>query len=137
MKPREDGGGGDYREPFLEICRSCSAVLCCRMAPLQKAQVSRAPSPSPCAKPGEAPPSELKAQRAETPRVGWDAARGRPGRTYRGVPFLRLRGSDGVRVCSHTPAAGAATGRREPLQGGARVSAVPERAGALRHRESG
>uniref|UniRef100_A0A452R2P1 ATPase phospholipid transporting 11A n=1 Tax=Ursus americanus TaxID=9643 RepID=A0A452R2P1_URSAM len=24
---------------FLEICRNCSAVLCCRMAPLQKAQV--------------------------------------------------------------------------------------------------
>uniref|UniRef100_A0A8B9GH94 ATPase phospholipid transporting 11A n=1 Tax=Amazona collaria TaxID=241587 RepID=A0A8B9GH94_9PSIT len=24
---------------FLEICRNCSAVLCCRMAPLQKAQI--------------------------------------------------------------------------------------------------
>uniref|UniRef100_A0A8C7K5H4 ATPase phospholipid transporting 11A n=1 Tax=Oncorhynchus kisutch TaxID=8019 RepID=A0A8C7K5H4_ONCKI len=27
------------QEIFLEICRNCSAVLCCRMAPLQKAQV--------------------------------------------------------------------------------------------------
>uniref|UniRef100_A0A3P8YVM2 Phospholipid-transporting ATPase n=1 Tax=Esox lucius TaxID=8010 RepID=A0A3P8YVM2_ESOLU len=32
-------GSGNYREIFLEICRNCSAVLCCRMAPLQKAQV--------------------------------------------------------------------------------------------------
>ncbi|XP_017357770.1 probable phospholipid-transporting ATPase IH isoform X1 [Cebus imitator] len=39
MKPREDGSSGNYRELFLEICRSCSAVLCCRMAPLQKAQI--------------------------------------------------------------------------------------------------
>lgn len=39
MKPREDGSCGNYRELFLEICRNCSAVLCCRMAPLQKAQV--------------------------------------------------------------------------------------------------
>ncbi|XP_059233880.1 phospholipid-transporting ATPase IH isoform X5 [Mustela nigripes] len=39
MKPREDGSGGNYRELFLEICRNCSAVLCCRMAPLQKAQI--------------------------------------------------------------------------------------------------
>lgn len=39
MKPREDGSSGNYREIFLEICRNCSAVLCCRMAPLQKAQV--------------------------------------------------------------------------------------------------
>uniref|UniRef100_A0A8C9Y507 Phospholipid-transporting ATPase n=1 Tax=Sander lucioperca TaxID=283035 RepID=A0A8C9Y507_SANLU len=29
----------NYREIFLEICRNCSAVLCCRMAPLQKAQI--------------------------------------------------------------------------------------------------
>uniref|UniRef100_A0A671N614 Probable phospholipid-transporting ATPase IH n=1 Tax=Sinocyclocheilus anshuiensis TaxID=1608454 RepID=A0A671N614_9TELE len=28
-----------YKEIFLEICRNCSAVLCCRMAPLQKAQI--------------------------------------------------------------------------------------------------
>ncbi|ETE73404.1 putative phospholipid-transporting ATPase IH, partial [Ophiophagus hannah] len=39
MKPREDGSSGNYREIFLEICRNCSAVLCCRMAPLQKAQI--------------------------------------------------------------------------------------------------
>uniref|UniRef100_A0A8C5EWX3 Phospholipid-transporting ATPase n=1 Tax=Gopherus evgoodei TaxID=1825980 RepID=A0A8C5EWX3_9SAUR len=39
MKPREDGSSDNYREHFLEICRNCSAVLCCRMAPLQKAQI--------------------------------------------------------------------------------------------------
>ncbi|XP_015219702.1 phospholipid-transporting ATPase IH isoform X10 [Lepisosteus oculatus] len=39
MKPAEDGSSGNYREIFLEICRNCSAVLCCRMAPLQKAQI--------------------------------------------------------------------------------------------------
>lgn len=39
MKPRQDGSSANYRELFLEICRNCSAVLCCRMAPLQKAQV--------------------------------------------------------------------------------------------------
>ncbi|KAK2495667.1 LOW QUALITY PROTEIN: hypothetical protein MC885_014260 [Smutsia gigantea] len=39
MKPREDGSSSNYRELFLEVCRSCSAVLCCRMAPLQKAQI--------------------------------------------------------------------------------------------------
>uniref|UniRef100_A0AAZ3SNV1 Phospholipid-transporting ATPase n=1 Tax=Oncorhynchus tshawytscha TaxID=74940 RepID=A0AAZ3SNV1_ONCTS len=32
-------GSGNYREIFLEISRNCSAVLCCRMAPLQKAQI--------------------------------------------------------------------------------------------------
>ena len=35
----EDSNSGNYKEIFLEICRNCSAVLCCRMAPLQKAQV--------------------------------------------------------------------------------------------------
>lgn len=45
MKPREDGSSsGNYRELFLEICRNCSAVLCCRMAPLQKAQVMNWPA---------------------------------------------------------------------------------------------
>ncbi|KAM4860112.1 phospholipid-transporting ATPase IH isoform 4-T4 [Thomomys bottae] len=39
MKPRGDGSSSNYRELFLEICRNCSAVLCCRMAPLQKAQI--------------------------------------------------------------------------------------------------
>uniref|UniRef100_A0A671VB25 Phospholipid-transporting ATPase n=1 Tax=Sparus aurata TaxID=8175 RepID=A0A671VB25_SPAAU len=35
----EDSNSGNYKEIFLEICRNCSAVLCCRMAPLQKAQI--------------------------------------------------------------------------------------------------
>ncbi|XP_041115414.1 phospholipid-transporting ATPase IH isoform X5 [Polyodon spathula] len=39
MKPTEEGSSGNYKEIFLEICRNCSAVLCCRMAPLQKAQI--------------------------------------------------------------------------------------------------
>lgn len=40
LKTKQEGTGhGNYREIFLEICRNCSAVLCCRMAPLQKAQV--------------------------------------------------------------------------------------------------
>ncbi|KAG8004504.1 putative phospholipid-transporting ATPase IH [Nibea albiflora] len=37
--PQEDSNSGNYKEIFLEICRNCSAVLCCRMAPLQKAQI--------------------------------------------------------------------------------------------------
>uniref|UniRef100_A0A665UX86 Phospholipid-transporting ATPase n=1 Tax=Echeneis naucrates TaxID=173247 RepID=A0A665UX86_ECHNA len=36
---QEDSNSGSYKEIFLEICRNCSAVLCCRMAPLQKAQI--------------------------------------------------------------------------------------------------
>ncbi|XP_055018989.1 LOW QUALITY PROTEIN: phospholipid-transporting ATPase IH [Boleophthalmus pectinirostris] len=36
---QEDSNSGNYKEIFLEICRNCSAVLCCRMAPLQKAQI--------------------------------------------------------------------------------------------------
>ncbi|KAJ8252755.1 hypothetical protein GJAV_G00205210 [Gymnothorax javanicus] len=39
MKPAQDHSSGNYKEIFLEICRNCSAVLCCRMAPLQKAQI--------------------------------------------------------------------------------------------------
>ncbi|KAG5833521.1 probable phospholipid-transporting ATPase IH isoform X3 [Anguilla anguilla] len=39
MKPAQDDSSGNYKEIFLEICRNCSAVLCCRMAPLQKAQI--------------------------------------------------------------------------------------------------
>ncbi|KAM7407171.1 hypothetical protein PAMA_003076 [Pampus argenteus] len=40
LKANQEGAGtGNYREIFLEICRNCSAVLCCRMAPLQKAQI--------------------------------------------------------------------------------------------------
>ena len=42
MRPaQEDSNSGNYKEIFLEICRNCSAVLCCRMAPLQKAQVRK------------------------------------------------------------------------------------------------
>ncbi|XP_061756293.1 phospholipid-transporting ATPase IG isoform X2 [Nerophis ophidion] len=29
----------NYRNLFLQICQNCTAVLCCRMAPLQKAQI--------------------------------------------------------------------------------------------------
>ncbi|CAG05786.1 unnamed protein product, partial [Tetraodon nigroviridis] len=40
LKPNQEGAGpGNYKDIFLEICRNCSAVLCCRMAPLQKAQI--------------------------------------------------------------------------------------------------
>uniref|UniRef100_A0AAQ4QNF2 Phospholipid-transporting ATPase n=1 Tax=Gasterosteus aculeatus aculeatus TaxID=481459 RepID=A0AAQ4QNF2_GASAC len=40
LKSKQEGAGpGNYREIFLEIGRNCSAVLCCRMAPLQKAQI--------------------------------------------------------------------------------------------------
>ncbi|XP_012675184.1 phospholipid-transporting ATPase IH isoform X1 [Clupea harengus] len=39
LKPDPEGNGGNYKEIFLEIARNCSAVLCCRMAPLQKAQI--------------------------------------------------------------------------------------------------
>uniref|UniRef100_A0A3P8XJ04 Phospholipid-transporting ATPase n=1 Tax=Esox lucius TaxID=8010 RepID=A0A3P8XJ04_ESOLU len=42
---QEDSSQGNYKEIFLEICRNCSAVLCCRMAPLQKAQVLIKASP--------------------------------------------------------------------------------------------
>ncbi|KAK5613463.1 Phospholipid-transporting ATPase IG [Crenichthys baileyi] len=30
-----------YKNLFLQICQNCTAVLCCRMAPLQKAQIVR------------------------------------------------------------------------------------------------
>lgn len=43
LKPSQEGAGpGNYKDVFLDICRNCSAVLCCRMAPLQKAQVTEA-----------------------------------------------------------------------------------------------
>lgn len=41
LKPVQNSSTGNYKEIFLEICRNCSAVLCCRMAPLQKAQVTQ------------------------------------------------------------------------------------------------
>lgn len=28
-----------HEKLFMEVCKNCSAVLCCRMAPLQKAKV--------------------------------------------------------------------------------------------------
>ncbi|XP_069831223.1 phospholipid-transporting ATPase IF isoform X2 [Dendropsophus ebraccatus] len=31
----------EHEKLFMEVCRNCSAVLCCRMAPLQKAKVVR------------------------------------------------------------------------------------------------
>ncbi|XP_018422563.1 PREDICTED: probable phospholipid-transporting ATPase IF isoform X1 [Nanorana parkeri] len=31
----------EHEKLFMEVCKSCSAVLCCRMAPLQKAKVVR------------------------------------------------------------------------------------------------
>ncbi|KAJ3610758.1 hypothetical protein NHX12_022849 [Muraenolepis orangiensis] len=40
LKPGPEGpSAGSYQEVFLEVSRNCSAVLCCRMAPLQKAQI--------------------------------------------------------------------------------------------------
>lgn len=30
----------EHEKLFMEVCKSCSAVLCCRMAPLQKAKVN-------------------------------------------------------------------------------------------------
>lgn len=29
----------EHEKLFMEVCKNCSAVLCCRMAPLQKAKV--------------------------------------------------------------------------------------------------
>ncbi|XP_019718866.1 phospholipid-transporting ATPase IG isoform X3 [Hippocampus comes] len=34
-----DSNSSHYRTLFLQICQNCTAVLCCRMAPLQKAQI--------------------------------------------------------------------------------------------------
>uniref|UniRef100_A0A4W3J8E7 Phospholipid-transporting ATPase n=1 Tax=Callorhinchus milii TaxID=7868 RepID=A0A4W3J8E7_CALMI len=39
MKPSQDGSSSNYEDLFLQICQRCTAVLCCRMAPLQKAQI--------------------------------------------------------------------------------------------------
>ncbi|XP_062380155.1 phospholipid-transporting ATPase 11C isoform X1 [Sardina pilchardus] len=35
------GANSNYKNLFLQICQNCCAVLCCRMAPLQKAQIVR------------------------------------------------------------------------------------------------
>ncbi|XP_069720880.1 phospholipid-transporting ATPase IF isoform X2 [Phaenicophaeus curvirostris] len=37
----------EHEKLFMEVCKSCSAVLCCRMAPLQKAKVVRLLKTSP------------------------------------------------------------------------------------------
>ncbi|XP_029472606.1 probable phospholipid-transporting ATPase IF isoform X2 [Rhinatrema bivittatum] len=37
----------EHEKLFMEVCRNCSAVLCCRMAPLQKAKVVRLLKSSP------------------------------------------------------------------------------------------
>nr|XP_009289454.1 phospholipid-transporting ATPase IG isoform X3 [Danio rerio] len=39
MNPPRDADASLYRGLFLQICQNCTAVLCCRMAPLQKAQI--------------------------------------------------------------------------------------------------
>ncbi|XP_055499958.1 phospholipid-transporting ATPase IG isoform X3 [Leucoraja erinacea] len=39
LKPTQDGGTSNYKNLLLQICQRCTAVLCCRMAPLQKAQI--------------------------------------------------------------------------------------------------
>uniref|UniRef100_A0A8D2Q2H4 Phospholipid-transporting ATPase n=1 Tax=Varanus komodoensis TaxID=61221 RepID=A0A8D2Q2H4_VARKO len=37
----QDSSSSHYKSIFLQICMKCTAVLCCRMAPLQKAQIVR------------------------------------------------------------------------------------------------
>ncbi|XP_052470579.1 phospholipid-transporting ATPase 11C isoform X1 [Carassius gibelio] len=39
MNPPCDDDASQNKSFFLQICQSCTAVLCCRMAPLQKAQI--------------------------------------------------------------------------------------------------
>uniref|UniRef100_A0A8C8ALW4 Phospholipid-transporting ATPase n=1 Tax=Otus sunia TaxID=257818 RepID=A0A8C8ALW4_9STRI len=39
LNPSQDSSSSNYKNIFLQICLKCTAVLCCRMAPLQKAQV--------------------------------------------------------------------------------------------------
>ncbi|KAJ8015699.1 hypothetical protein DPEC_G00028830 [Dallia pectoralis] len=34
-----DSNSSSYKNLFLQICQNCTSVLCCRMAPLQKAQI--------------------------------------------------------------------------------------------------
>ncbi|XP_024897033.1 phospholipid-transporting ATPase IG isoform X2 [Pteropus alecto] len=38
LNSTQDSGSNNYKSIFLQICMKCTAVLCCRMAPLQKAQ---------------------------------------------------------------------------------------------------
>ncbi|KAJ8407220.1 hypothetical protein AAFF_G00288960, partial [Aldrovandia affinis] len=39
LNPSLEANSSRYKSLFLQICESCTAVLCCRMAPLQKAQI--------------------------------------------------------------------------------------------------
>ncbi|XP_026136349.1 phospholipid-transporting ATPase IG isoform X2 [Carassius auratus] len=39
MNPPLEADASQYKSLFLQICQNCTAVLCCRMAPLQKAQI--------------------------------------------------------------------------------------------------
>nr|XP_048721324.1 phospholipid-transporting ATPase IG isoform X8 [Caretta caretta] len=39
LNPSQDSSSSNYKSIFLQICLKCAAVLCCRMAPLQKAQI--------------------------------------------------------------------------------------------------
>ncbi|TFK15214.1 Phospholipid-transporting ATPase IG [Platysternon megacephalum] len=41
FNPSQDSSSSNYKSIFLQICLKCTAVLCCRMAPLQKAQIVR------------------------------------------------------------------------------------------------
>ncbi|XP_051513935.1 phospholipid-transporting ATPase IG-like isoform X2 [Myxocyprinus asiaticus] len=41
MNAPRDADASLYRSLFLQICQNCTTVLCCRMAPLQKAQIVR------------------------------------------------------------------------------------------------
>uniref|UniRef100_A0A8I5NGN7 Phospholipid-transporting ATPase n=1 Tax=Papio anubis TaxID=9555 RepID=A0A8I5NGN7_PAPAN len=38
LNSSQDSSSNNYKSIFLQICMKCTAVLCCRMAPLQKAQ---------------------------------------------------------------------------------------------------
>ncbi|XP_023591243.1 phospholipid-transporting ATPase IG isoform X7 [Trichechus manatus latirostris] len=38
LNSSQECGSSNYKSIFLQICMKCTAVLCCRMAPLQKAQ---------------------------------------------------------------------------------------------------
>ncbi|XP_031219051.1 phospholipid-transporting ATPase IG isoform X8 [Mastomys coucha] len=41
LNSSQDCSSNNYKSIFLQICMKCTAVLCCRMAPLQKAQIVR------------------------------------------------------------------------------------------------
>ncbi|KAB1253681.1 Phospholipid-transporting ATPase IG [Camelus dromedarius] len=41
LNSSQDSSSNNYKSIFVQICMKCTAVLCCRMAPLQKAQIVR------------------------------------------------------------------------------------------------